>query len=182
MLAFVTAGVSGRNYFSPNDLHVDAASTAVPRNPPELSIEEGGLGIRVTDYGVSTWDQVFTSRQQLALETFAELIAEVPAQVVADGGSQSYGEAIATVLGLCLGKLAQTSSKNVQWRIRKGPVPKAETVFSRADLQFMWDFAETNPFGGSVGDWSQTVKTSLRAFEFVEPKAPQAIVRQEDAR
>ena len=30
----------------------------------------------------------------------------------------------------------------------------------------VWDFVETNPFGGSVGDWTGPVlETALRAFE-----------------
>jgi putative DNA methylase len=182
LLATVSGGDGGREYFAPDDAQLFAAKSALPSDPPDLQIEEGGLGIRVTNYGVTNWGQVFTPRQQLCLETFAGLVATIPEMVVKDGGTPEYGNAIATILGLCVGKLSQACSKNVQWRLRNGPIPKAEVVFSRADLPFMWDFAETNPFGGSVGDWLQIVKTALRAFDFVALDSLPATVLQSDAR
>ena len=45
-----------------------------------------------------------------------------------------------------------------------------------------WDFAEVNPFAGSVGDWMQITRTALRAFEFVEVGAQPAVIERRDAR
>ena len=66
--------------------------------------------------------------------------------------------------------------------VRKGPKAKAEPAFARGDIQLNWDFAETNPFGASVGDWLQIVTTALRAYGLVDSTGPIASVRQADAR
>jgi putative DNA methylase len=44
------------------------------------------------------------------------------------------------------------------------------------------DFVETNPFGGSVGDWLVITETALRALQLVDPSGPRASVRLGDAR
>lgn len=69
----------------------------------------------------------------------------------------------------------------VRWRTREGP-SKAEPAFGRHDIPMVWDFAETNPFGGSVGDWMQVVDTAVRAFEYVDTTGPGGMVTQLDAR
>jgi len=95
--------------------------------------------------------------------------------------SPMYATAISTVLGLCVGKLAQANSTQSRWRVRSGP-SKAELAFGMATVPMVWDFAETNPFGGSVGDWRQVVRTASRAFEWIDFEAPPAEVINSDAR
>ena len=47
----------------------------------------------------------------------------------------------------------------------------------------VWDFVETNPFGGSVGDWTGPVlETALRAFDLCVPDGLPTEVVQQDAR
>lgn len=115
------------------------------------------------------------------LETFAQLVAEVPGWVAEDGGGPEQSRAIATILGLSLGKMAQSNSTLVRWRTRS-VAAKAEPAFARHDIAMTWDYAEVNPFGGSVGDWMQTVETSCRALPLVEPHGPASTVVQRDAR
>jgi len=45
-----------------------------------------------------------------------------------------------------------------------------------------WDFAEANPFAGSVGDWMGTVSSALGAFRQVPGDGTPGRVRQADAR
>jgi putative DNA methylase len=94
-----------------------------------------------------------------------------------------YAVALATFLGLCVGKLAQSCSMQVRWRIdsRNGSA-HAEGAFNQPTISPLWDFAETNPFGGSVGDWLQVVETAVRAIEFVATNAEPAKIEQRDAR
>ena len=99
---------------------------------------------------MTSWGELFSPRQQVALETFAELVSEVPEWVTADGGDDYQVRAVATALGLCVGKLAQHLSCLVRWLTREGQ-SKATSAFGRPDLSMSWDFAEVNPFGGSVG-------------------------------
>jgi putative DNA methylase len=181
LIASITNGIRGRNHFpgSPEDLA--AASGAQSADPPRLELPAKALGFRVQQYGIHQWSQLFTNRQMLSLETFAGLVSEVSAWVRDDGGDVEYGLALATFLGLCVGKLAQASSMQVRWNARNGASAKAEPAFSQPTISPVWDFAETNPFGGSVGDWLQVVETALRSIEFVAV-GPSAKVEQRDAR
>lgn len=182
LLAFASDGDHGRKYWPPDALQIQAADVPLPGSLPSLLIPKDGLGISVHNYGISEWKDLFTSRQQQMLLAFTAAIRQVPSWVAADGGSEEYGRDTAMFLGLCLGKLAQASSTIVRLRLRKGPVAKAEPAFARGDIQLNWDFAETNPFGASVGDWTQIVTTALRAYGLVDATGPIAFVRQSDAR
>jgi putative DNA methylase len=182
VVALITQASNGRGYFLPDERQRRGATDA-SRNVEltDLPLPLQALGFRVQGYGMKSWSDLFTPRQQLALITFADLVANVPAWVEEDGGDQKYGEAIASVLGLCVGKLARLSSKLVGWRTREGQ-SKAEPAFGQHIVSMTWDFAEVNPFGGSVGDWMQVVETTVRAFDCVEPRGPRARVRPAAAR
>jgi putative DNA methylase len=182
LLAFASDGDHGRQYWIPDAAQIKAAEMRSPEGLPRLAIPQDGLGISVGNYNVSEWSDLFTSRQQHSLFTFASTIRQIPEFVAADGGSKQYGQDIATFLGLCLGKLAQAASTIVRLNVRKGPTAKAEPAFARGDIQLNWDFAETNPFGGSVGDWTQVVTTALRAYGLVDATGPMASVQHVDAR
>ncbi len=181
LLAFVSDGPHGRMFWLPDPKHTEAADVGNTAALPTLEIPPDGLGISVQNYNITEWKELFLPRQQRMLATFANSIREVPKWVISDGGDERYGKDIACFLGLCLGKLVQASSTIVRVNVRKGMAAKAEPAFARGDIQLNWDFAETNPFGGSVGDWSQVVTTALRAYGLVEPIG-KTVVRQADAR
>jgi putative DNA methylase len=181
LIAGISDGPHGRSYWIADEDHLSAAERARPLDPPETELPDN-LGFRVQNYGVTRWDQLFTRRQLAMLETFARLVAAIPERVQSDGGDPDRSKWIAAVLGLCLGKLAQRSSTLVAWRTRRDAKSKAEPAFGRNDLPMTWDFAEVNPFAGSVGDWNRIVELSLNAFEYIEPRGPASAVFLEDAR
>jgi putative DNA methylase len=181
LLAYVSDGPHGRKYWAADPIHVEAATVSEPDDLPNVAIPADGLGISVQNYNIQEWKDLFLPRQQRSLLSVVNAIHQVPAWVMADGGDESYGRDIACFLGLCLGKLAQASSSIVRVNVRKGMTAKAEPAFARGDIQLNWDFAETNPFGGSVGDWTQVVTTALRGFKLVDPIGA-AVVAQTDVR
>lgn len=134
-------------------------------------------------YGFSNYEDIFTNRQLMMLEAFADAIAEVPDLVRADGGDEVYAATIGSILGLGLGKLAQSNSTQVRWKIdsRNGSA-KAEPGFGRHALPMVWDFAECNPFGDSVGDWMGQLDSILRGMAKLPVSAPPARIRRADAR
>jgi putative DNA methylase len=182
MLAVASNGKKGRKYYSSDEMQLNAAKSATPVTPLDLDLPEKAIGFRVQGYGMKSWGELFSPRQQVSLETFADLVSQIPGWVIADGGSEDQARAITTALGLCVGKLAQASSCVVRWNARSTATAKAEPSFGRHDLSMTWDYAETNPFGGSVGDWMQIVETSSRAYSFIEPHGPASTVVQGDAR
>ncbi len=59
-------------------------------------------------YGDETFGDQFTNRQLVMLDAFARAVADVDDDVRADGGDDTQAVAIATSLGLAVGKLAMT--------------------------------------------------------------------------
>ena len=102
MTAIVTQGAQGRRHFPPHAEHIQAAQYAHPSNPPTEELPSEALSFRVQRYGFHLWADVFLSRQLLALETFAEIVASIPDQVRRDGGSDIAATAIGNrALTLC---------------------------------------------------------------------------------
>jgi putative DNA methylase len=181
MMAVISHGKCGRKYHLADDAQLAAARSAHSQSLLNLALPEKAIGFRVQGYGMTSWGDLFTERQQMALEVFAELVSKVPQWVTTDGGDEHQARAITTFLGLALGKLAQHLSCLVRWRTGERQ-SEAKAAFGRHDLSMSWDFAEINPFGGFNGDWMQIVKTASRAYGFIEPHGPTSSVVQCDAR
>jgi putative DNA methylase len=207
MLSFISVGDDGSGpgrrkiYFeSPTPSQIKAARDVNPDWEPETIMPDQALGFRVQEYGFSKFADLFTQRQIVALETFATLVKEVHGVVISDAleagynpddsplneggkGARAYADSVVTMLGLCVGKLAQSNNALVRWYVdSRNGAGQALPIFDRQTISMMWDFVEVNPFGGSVGDWSQQINTSLRALDLVNPYGPAAKVRQLDAR
>lgn len=182
-LQLVAAAVerpTGRFYLSPAVAEPTISSVPRPLDTIDLDMPTEALGFRVQSYGMTNFADLYTSRQLVALTTFADTVAKVPAWVRVDGGDEQQATSVASVLGLCVSKLSMGSSLQVRWRLR-AVESKAEPAFARHALQRVWDFAETNPFAGSVGDWLaqlDSLASGLRAL----PSADPAEVLQSDAR
>lgn len=182
LLATITYG-DARGYLAPDAEQERAALTAVPQDPPTLALPGEGLGLRVQAYGLKRWADLYTSRQLLAMETFSSVVGEIGEWARADGLDKAAVDGVTAVLALCVGKMAQFNSSLALWKIdSRNGVGKAESAFGRSDVPMTWDFVETNPFGGSVGDWMQIVRTALLAFDQIVPEAKPAFVHQLDAR
>ncbi len=182
LLAAATDGPGGRGFLDPAELPTPSADQPNDSDLDEIDLDTNPRDLKTANYGYKTMAQQFTNRQLVMLEAFAEAIADVPEQVEADGGDATYAATVASILGLALGKLAQSNSTQVRWKIdsRNGSA-KAEPGFGRHALPMVWDFVECNPFGGSVGDWLGQIDSIQRGFGKL-PIALPAVVRRSDAR
>ena len=188
------------SFHSPTEDHLEIALSATPEWEPEIELPEEALGFRVQGYGLRSFAELFSSRQLASLSVFSSLVAEIRDDVLAsaleDGmapdttplrdegkGAHAYADAIVSVLGLSVGKLAQISNKLVRWYIdsRNGS-GLALPAFDRQTVSMSWDYAETNPFGGSSGDWEKCVETALRAFDLLPTQLAPARIELCDAR
>ena len=158
-----------------------STAQVVPDDAPTAELS-GKATINLGLYGFKTQADLFTSRQLTVLGAFADAIACVADWVKEDGGDEVYGRTIASLLGLALGKLSQSNSTQVRWNVRAGGSSKAEPAFGRHALPMVWDFAETNPFGGSVGDWMGQVDSVTRGLRFLPQPSIPANVTKCDAR
>ena len=193
MLAHMTAS---RAFSSPCPMQIEAAKMAQSLSDFSEYLPEKALGFRVQEYGFKKFSELFTSRQLVVLETFSDIVSEIHEDILKDakevlgnndqrtlidGGSgyQAYADSIVTILGISVSKMAQSNSILTRWYIdsRNGR-SQALPTFDRNAIPMIWDFAETNPFGGSVGDWHNQVKNVLRSLTLVDATAPVATVKQ----
>ena len=170
-IATTHSAEQGRFYRTPTDQDIGTATasesilarmeatarTDLPLIPhEEISLNEIRR-ISVPIYGMTTWGDVFSSRQLLALVTIARLVREAgQACVAAHKGDGPFSQAVQTILAINVGKAADYGSALATW---SSPASQ-ETVrstFSRQALGMVWDYAEANPFAASSGGWSHNL-------------------------
>ena len=76
LMAVVAEGTRGRVYLAPTPEHEAAALKAKPTWRPEGDIATRMTGGNCTPYGLTTWGDLFTPRQLVALTTFSDLVGE----------------------------------------------------------------------------------------------------------
>lgn len=187
-------------YTAPTTEQINA-SRAPDIDNPGIIMPEAALSFRVQQYGIRNFRDLFTQRQRFSLATFAEEVRRIHGDVEADArsaglpadgvsleddgrGARAYADAVTAILGLCVSRMAQANSILGRWFIdpRNG-AGKITPAFDRHAIPMVWDFSESNPFGGSVGDWAGPVlETVIRGFDLIQPRGPVAVVRQRDAR
>lgn len=147
----------------------DSSTVTVNFTPAEMDetpLPKAGLGLRIQPYGFVNYEDIFTHRQAKALSVFADTVKGLKSNTEFLRLNFDLQNALIAFLTLCVGKLAHFNSTQTRWRTVKGG-SKPEAGFGLATLSMIWDFAEVNPFGGSVGDWNQVVSSASRAIESI---------------
>jgi putative DNA methylase len=170
LMAIVAEGDRGRVYLAPTQEHEAAALTATPTWKPEGALPDDPRNFWTVDYGLKTYGDLFTSRQLVALTTFSDLVQEAREHVQRDAlaaglsadpkpfrdggtGAAAYAEALAVYLSCGLSRAADYWNAIATWEPGGGFVAHA---FRRQAIPMIWDFAESNPFSDSGGNWSAT--------------------------
>lgn len=194
LMAIVAEGQRGRIYLKPDKEHVHRSKQAVPSWRPEGELPANPRDFKTPNYGMKTISDLFTERQLTALTTFADLITDATAQVLADAvtaglaadgvgldqggtGAQAYADAVATYLALAVDRLADRSSTIATWDATRDNV---RNTFARQAIPMTWDFAEVNPFSDSSGNWSGAVNWIAEVVEHCPARGP-GQARQADA-
>ncbi|MDQ0076783.1 DUF1156 domain-containing protein [Arthrobacter oryzae] len=181
MIAVIAEGSRGRIHRDPTSAEIAAAENC--NLGDEMRISPPLVGRATTNlalYGLETWDQLHTDRQLLTLSTFADLVADTHAAVISDGGSREWADAVVTILGLAVGRLAMSNSSQSRLTVRNdGTTTRFNAAFGRNDLPMTWDFPEMNPLGPS-GTWLGSLPTVLEALAFAPTGT--GVVRRADAR
>ncbi len=172
VMAVVVDTPAGRRFMNPVLVGVPPA-VVQPADATQVLLSTDTRAFWTTLYGDTTYADVFTNRQLVALGSFADAVAETPMLVDQDGGDPVYGQAVASALGLCVSKLAMSNSTQGRFE----PVTSSSNggihpAFSRHALPMVWDFAEMNPFSGGAGDWMAQVDALGRGLRTL----PRALV------
>ena len=178
LMAIVAEGNRQRIYLAPADEHIQAAQVDRPSDIPGGSLPANPRDFKTPNYGMTEWADLFTNRQLVALTTFSDLVTEARTQVVADGGTDDYANAVATYLAFAISKYTDYSNSLCRWMSQ----PKNELVgslFARQAIPMVWDFAESNPLGSSNGPY-EVIKSVAKVLDLL-PASSSGVVSQTDA-
>jgi putative DNA methylase len=195
LLAVIAEGRGRRIYVQPDEEQQGAAKTAVARWAPDEELPYEPRAIWCTLYGLTQYRDLFTPRQLLSMTTFTDLVGEVRDSVLRDlddsdlpaddrplseggTGARAYSEAISVYLAFAVDKLADWLSSLCGWM---ASVEKAGHTLARQALPMVWDFAELNPFSGSVGNFGNHVEWVAEAVEAIRPAKHPGEAHQLDA-
>lgn len=176
LMAIVAEGERGRVYLAPTPEMEAIALTAKPTWKPEGEIAKRMTGGNCTPYGLTTWGDLFTPRQLVALTTFSDLVPEARERVKADAikaslpddgldldkvgaGATAYADAVGVYLALAVDKATDYNSSLVAWSSTRD---QAKSTFARQALPMVWDFAEVNPIAGAAGDFGVSLEGGVR--------------------
>lgn len=174
LMAIVAEGARGKGkvYLSPSSEQEQVALTASPAWKPELNFPDKALGIRALNYGLTSYDDLFTQRQTVALSTLVGLVEEARQQLRCDAmaagmseqadalrdggtGATAYAEAVGIYLSFVCSRMADFNSAMCGWI----PVVEAtRNTFVRQAISLTWDYAEINLFS----DWLANYNTGLK--------------------
>lgn len=147
--------------------HLQRVFGSVPYGPlNEATPSGGGSGasraFSVQNYGILTWQQLFTQRQLLALGTLVNAIDEASKACHACGASAIWGESIHAYLACSLDRLVDQLTTVATWYIQGENV---KHTYVRFALPVMWDYAEANPLFDGGGSWSSAVLNCTAALD-----------------
>ncbi|NRP75164.1 hypothetical protein ILFOPFJJ_06087 [Ensifer psoraleae] len=194
LIAIVAEGNRSRAYVAPTEMHEQLALSAKPVWRPETNLPNDPRNFWTVDYGLTTFGDLFTKRQLVALNTFSDLLHQVRAQIEADAakaglssdptplrdggkGAKAYAEAASVYLGFAITRLADRGSTICGW---DSGYTKIRNTFGRQSLPMTWDFAEGNGFSSSTGNWISCVEWIWKVLDAIIVAAP-GNERQHDA-
>ena len=183
LMAIVAEGTRGRVYLAPTPEHEAAALKAQPNWKPEGDIPTRMTGGNCTPYGLTTWGDLFTPRQLVALTGFSDLVGEAIDKIKRDAiaaglpddhqplakvgaGATAYAEAVGVYLALAVGKLSDNASEICSWH-NGAQHQKIRATFGRQALPMTWDFAEGNIFSVSTGNFMRQADLIVEVVEKV---------------
>ncbi len=179
LMAIAAEGDRTRVYVEAHSQDEAIAASATPWWTPTGAIADNPGHTNVYRYGMTTWGDLFSLRQLVALDLFTEMVGEARERVLADGGEEEYADAVVTYLGLVVSRVADSSSTLVTWASN----PDKEMIrstFGRQALPMTWDYAEANLFGPSSGSLDKLVDWVAKVLDRL-PASGSPDVRQLDA-
>lgn len=192
LMAIIAEGNKGRLFIDATIEQELTANVPKPDNYPTGDIPANPRWFSPPAFGMTDYSDLFTNRQLLMLTSFSDCLDLVQNQVTKDAivagmkedhialkdggaGATAYGEAIRVYLAFVIDRQANYSSTLNGW---SGDF--IIQTFGRQALPMVWDFAETNPFSNSTGNWSGAVNWVALALDKM-PAISNATVAQFDA-
>jgi len=181
MMAIVAEGDRERVYLPPTPEMEEIARSAKPDWRPEIDLPDNPRDFKTPNYGLTTFGDLFTDRQLVALTTFVDLINEVEERVRQDAvglgmhddtlsleeggtGPDVYSQAVATYLAFSVNRVVDRHSTIATWDSSPSKLQLRNT-FARQAIPMTWDFGEGNPFSTSSGALAPSIEWVAKALE-----------------
>lgn len=194
-LMAVVAEIGGvRSYLTPSPGHEAVAHSAKAEWVPTQLLANDPRNIWCINYGLDSFEKLFTPRQLVALSTFSSLVSEARDRVLNDalysgaandemsleeGGTtaRAYADAVATYLSFAVDKMTDTNTCLCTWQTDP---PRLRATFGRQALPMTWDYAEANIFGDAAGDYQRCYGSLCEVLDRLDFGRP-GIAYQADA-
>lgn len=179
LMAIVAEGVRGRVYLDPTEAMEAIAKSAQPTWQPDTPLPDDPRNFWTLSYGLTTFGDLFTPRQLVALTTFSDLVGEARMRIRAEAlqagmpddargldaggtGATAYAEAVAIYLSFALSKLADRGSSICTWFTERD---STRNTFGRQSIPMTWDYAELNTLLGGTGSFLGAVAWTAESIE-----------------
>ena len=193
MMAIVLENGSSLTVISPTKEHEVLAASVKESYKPNVELPKYTETFKPVNYGFSTYGDLFSNRQLLAINTFIESIQNTHEIIERDAikagmiddkkplqnegkGARAYADTIVTYLALQLGRSLNYWSTFNPWKNSY-----IVNVFRRQALYMIWDFAEVNPFSNRSGSWNNSLDFMTRILKKSIVPKKNAEVSQLDA-
>ena len=165
LMAYICQGNRTRHYHLPIEEQEQAAMSAQPEWWPDCELPKKHRDFKPPLYGMDNVGDLFTNRQLVAFNTFANIINEdVKKEILSRTDSDlEYANALVTYLACALSRMADYHCNLCTWN------PTNENVshlFQRQVIPMAWDFCEANPIEGKLSyevatEWVASSLTNL---------------------
>jgi putative DNA methylase len=181
LMAIVAEGERGRLYLPPTSEMEATALKAEPNWKPDTPLPDDPRNFWTVQYGLTTFGDLFTPRQLVALTTFSDLVGEVQTKIRREGvtanladdgrhlrdggfGATAYAEAVAVFLACAVSKMTNIGSSIASWMSDRGAFRE---TFARQAIPMAWDFAEANTFADIGGSFAIAIEKGAMAIDFL---------------
>jgi putative DNA methylase len=181
LMAIVAEGARGRIYLTPTSEAEEVAAQAKPSWKPEMELPDNPRDFKTPNYGLTTYGDLFTPRQMVALTTFSDLVWEVREQIFRDAlaaglsddqsgfdvggtGAQAYAGAVSVYLAFAVNRCADFNNSVTRW------VPgnqKVMNLFGKQAIAMTWDYPEAAILADTVGGFSPALDYIADCIELV---------------
>lgn len=178
LMAIVVEGSRGRVYLSPTNAAESISKNAQPEWRPETNLPDDPRNFWTIPYGLTTYGDLFTPRQLVALTTFSDLVLDAREKAIVDAkaagladdglgltqggtGATAYGDAVAVYLTFCVDRCADFNNSLTGWRQGN---EKIMYLFSRQAIPMVWDFGEANIMENVVGGFITNLEYQVKCL------------------
>ena len=178
LMAIVAEGQRGRVYLAPPLEQEAIATKSKPGWKPDGDVPARLTGGTCVPYGLTTWGDLFTPRQLVALTTFSDLVVEAMKHINretanadlpidrlpiwSDGAiSLGYADAVGVYLACGLSRLADYWSSLGRWQAKN---QQLSNLFGRQAIPMVWDYPEANPFSEKGGSFRNLFSWTIQSI------------------